>query len=74
MTFIFFFILLLKFVIFGRDVTPTSQPSRYHQNLVDHAHPKQAKTQFCLCNIAWRCLWVARRNTLPDRLAGDTYR
>jgi len=23
--------------------TPTSQPSRYHQSLVNHAHPKQAK-------------------------------
>jgi len=23
--------------------TPASRPSRYHQSLVDHAHPKQAK-------------------------------
>jgi len=51
---------------------PASQPSRYYQSFVDHAHQQQSKHSFWLCNIAWRCSWAAKWNTLPDRLAGDT--
>jgi len=36
---------------------------RHHQNIVDHAHPKQDK-HLCLNNIAWRYSRVTRRTTL----------
>jgi len=52
----------------------TSQPLRYHQSLVDHAHPKHPNRKPCLCIIAWHCSWAARWNTLPDHLTGDTCR
>jgi len=53
--------------------TPASRPLKYHQSLVDHAHPKQAK-HLCLSNIAWLYSRVARGTTLPNRLAGDKCR
>jgi len=52
--------------------TPASRPSKYHQSLVDHAHPKQAKHKYGLCIIAWGYSWVTRWNAPPNRLAGDT--
>jgi len=54
--------------------TPASQPSGYHQSLVDHAYPKQRKHNFCICNIASCCSWAAKWDMLLDRLAGETCR
>jgi len=62
----------IPFRAITQEMLQQRSSSRYHQSLVDHAHPNHKSP--CPCIIVWRCSKAAQLKSVADRLTELLFR